>query len=593
MEKQTLASLLLKVLNNFNLQDEVFFTRKNNSYITAKRIEIFKKAILLCKYLKSLGLNANDKISIISENRVEWVITDIACILSHYISVPVYTSLSPETIKYILSDSGTVACFVSNALQLEKVLSVKKDLPLLTHIIVFTDLNRNYQDENIINLNCIFADAKSPDTEEIKNKLEISVKTINEDDIVTIIYTSGTTGIPKGVILTHKNIYSNIKDCQKVLSFDESDVFLSYLPYSHIYERTAGYYLAFFSGAKTYYAESIDTISVQMQEAKPTIVITVPRLLEKMYNRLLNNINEMPDGFKKRITLLACKIAENHGKDKNSIKWKIADKLVFQKIRERTGGRIKYFVSGGGALNKKIGEFFDGMGIITLEGYGMTETSPVISVNRPEKNKYGTVGLPLDTVKVKIADDGEILVRGDLVMKGYFNNEEETKNTIINGWLHTGDLGEIDSDGYIKITDRKKSLFKSSGGKYIAPSHIEEQIMQIPYIEQVCVIGNERMYVTALISPDFKELKSYAKKNKINTETESDMINNPDIYKLIEQDIKHSLRFLSSYEKVRKFKLLSKPFTVQDGELTPTLKVKRKFIEQKYKNIIEEMYQKI
>lgn len=379
----------------------------------------------------------------------------------------------------------------------------------------------------------------------------------------------------------------------KVLEINHNDVFLSYLPYSHIYERTAGYYLAFFSGAKIYYAQSIDTIGKQMEEVSPTIIITVPRLLDRMYNRLFKSVEEMKPAVKKRIFKWALEVARKDWNRKHTFKWKLADKLVFKKIRAKTGGKIRFFVSGGGALNVSIGEFFEGIGLTTLEGYGLTEASPVVSVNRPGRNIYGTIGEPLDGVEVKIAKDGEILVHGELVMKGYYKNEEETKNVIRDGWLHTGDIGEWVKDNHLKITDRKKSLFKSSGGKYVAPGYIEDLILQIPYIDQVIVIGNQRMYVTALIVPDREELSLLANKLGVSYENVSQLYSHPLLLKTVKEDLDKVQRGLSSFEKVRKFTLLENPFTIEGGELTPTFKIKRKFIEEKYRDLIEKMYHKV
>ena len=307
----------------------------------------------------------------------------------------------------------------------------------------------------------------------------------------------------------------------------------------------------------------------------------------------MKSYEEMPEGFHKKIFKFALELAKERKVKKHSIKWKLANSLVYKKIRKKTGGRLKYFVSGGGALNKEVGEFFYYLGIVTLEGYGMTETSPVIAVVRPDNVKFGTVGPPVEGTQVKIAEDGEILVKGDIVMKGYYNAPEETANTLINGWLHTGDIGEIDDEGCLKITDRKKSLFKSSGGKYIAPAQIEETLKQLPYIDQITIIGNERMYVTALIVPDFPELKSLAKHLGIESINNDELIRNPILLKKIDKDINVIQKHLSPYEKVRKFSLIEKPFTIESGELTPTLKVKRKFVEEKYNDVIEKMYHKV
>ncbi len=591
MNKKTLIELLLRSYQKFENDCGIIFTKKDDKYVSISRNELLSKVIQLVNYFKTLELKSHDKIAIISENRREWVITDLACILSGLVLVPLYVSLSSGSIKYILKDSCSVVCFVSGELQLEKALSVRQDLPDLKEIICFNETKNKF--ENVFYLREILNSSNEIKKNEIENFIASSSENISEEDLVTIIYTSGTTGIPKGVMLTHKNICSNILACMKVLPISEKDTFLSYLPYSHSYERTAGYYLAFFSGSRIYYAQSIDTIALQMQEVKPTIVITVPRLLNKIYNRLMKRRDELPDGYRKNLFIRATDMAMSQDRSKFSVKWFLADILVFKKIRARTGGRIRFFVSGGGALNKNIGEFLDRIGIQILEGYGLTETSPVISVNRLHRNKYGTVGVPLNGVEVKTNSDGEIIVKGDLVMKGYYKDEEETKITIKDGWLYTGDIGEIDKDGFIKITDRKKSLFKSSGGKYIAPAQIEDLIQQVPYIDQVFVIGNERMYVTALIVPDLNELKSISKQLCITLIDVKKLLKSRELLKKIETDINNIQKNLSQYEKVRKFTLLEKPFTIEDGELTPTMKLKRKFVEEKYKDLIEKMYPKV
>ncbi|MGV8018882.1 MAG: AMP-dependent synthetase/ligase [Ignavibacteria bacterium] len=593
IHKKTLVQLLIDSMKKFDVMQDIIFTKKDKEYDGVNRFEIINYSLCIKEYLENLGLRKNSNLAIISENRVEWVITDMACILSQNRTVPIYASLTAESIKYILNDCKAEIVFVSTGMQLDKILSIRKECPDLKYIISFNSFERANIKENIISFQNIFSDKKKLSKSELLERIEIISDSVNDDDLLTIIYTSGTTGTPKGVMLTHKNIYSNLVSFPDVLLIDETQVFLSYLPYSHIYERTAGYYLPFFWGSRIYYAQSIDTIGTQMVEVKPTIVITVPRLLDKIYNKLMKSAYEMPDGIKKKIFNWGISVARENWHNKDTVKWKLADKLVFGKIREKTGGNLQLFVSGGGALNKNVGEFFEGLGIMTLEGYGLTETSPVVAVNHLDSNKYGTVGYPMRGVQVKLAEDGEILVKGDIVMKGYYNQPEESAEALEGGWFHTGDIGEFDSVGRLKIIDRKKSLFKSSGGKYIAPTHIEELVSSLPYVDQIIVIGNERMYVTALIIPDISELKLLARKCNVEIEFESDLFTNQVILKQIEKDINDLQKNLASFEKIRKFNLLQTPFTIEGGELTPSLKIKRKFVEEKYKHIIDNMYHKV
>ncbi|MEP7145784.1 MAG: long-chain fatty acid--CoA ligase [bacterium] len=592
--KNTLTELFIKHLEDYEWSKNIFFTKEDDEYIPVNSSQLTGQIVSTIKFLKELCLKEGDRVAIISENRVEWAVADFACMFLKLISIPVYTSLSNSQIKYILENSGAGVCFVSNSSLLSKVLDIKDELTFLDKVIVFgNSAKEKYESGYVKFYSDIINKYSGVNKEEAMAYLKNLSSVISGDDILTIIYTSGTMGVPKGVVLTHANIYSNVIACQKVLTINENDTFLSYLPYSHAYERTAGYYLALFSGARIYYAQSIDTIAKQLTEISPTIVITVPRLLDKIYNKLLKSGEDMKDGLQKKIYLWAMEAARDKNVKINSMKWKIADRLVYKKIRQKTGNKIRFFVSGGGSLNKSTGEFFDKIGIMILEGYGMTETSPVISVNDPVKNKYGTVGKPLNGVNIKLSGENEILISGKLIMTGYYKDDEATRETIIDGWLHTGDIGEIDPEGYLKITDRKKSLMKTSGGKYVSPVHIEEILMNLRYIENVMVIGNERMYITALIVPDKRELQSYADKNKISHASYDELLKNKFLLKLIQKDIDKLQNDLSGYERVRRFTLLENPMSIETGELTPTMKIKRKFVEEKYNNEVENMYLKI
>lgn len=587
----TLPDLFFERIDKFNHEKNIFYTKIDDDYIPKSFDEFLNDIYKVTLYFRSSGISKGDRIAIISENRTEWAAVDFACIFMNVITVPVYTSLSGGQTEYILKDSSSKICFVSNSHLLEKVTGLKSNLPSLEKIIVFNEIDTDkYSSEIVKKFSEIINEKFNTSTKDIIEFLKTVSAHINLNDLVTIIYTSGTTGIPKGVMLSHKNLSSNIQACMEVLTINDSDRFLSYLPYSHAYERVAGYYLAFFSGAEIYFAQNIDTLSVQLKEVEPTIVITVPRLLDKIYNRLMKSPESMKSAFQKKIFIWAVDVAKDKSISKKSIKWKIADKLVYKKIRDKTGNCIRFFVSGGGALNKNIGEFFDRIGLMILEGYGLTETSPVIAVNHPDENRYGTVGKILNGVQLRFTDENEIIVKGDLVMEGYYKDENSTSETIKDGWLYTGDIGELDSEGFLKITDRKKSLFKSSGGKYISPTQIEELVSHLDFIENIMVIGNERMYVSALIVPEKNELSAFAKKNGITHETFSELLKDPKLNKLVQKEIDTVQKDLANYERIRKITLLEKPFTIESGELTPTMKVKRNVVGKLYEKEIEEMY---
>jgi long-chain acyl-CoA synthetase len=431
--------------------------------------------------------------------------------------------------------------------------------------------------------------------------IEDDLEQIQRDDISSIIYTSGTTGTPKGVVLTHNNFLSNIEGVLKVINVSENDSFLSFLPLSHVFERTAGHFFATHVGAAVAYAENIETVGDNLREVHPTVMTSVPRFFEKVYAKILDSLEE-GSALKKKIFLWAIEV----GKKANLYKQKglslkgllkyqhnIANKLVYSKLRERVGGKIRFFVSGGAPLSREINEFFNAAGLSLLEGYGLTETSPVITCNRENNFKFGTPGLPLDNVEVVIAEDGEILTRGPNVMKGYYKNEEETRETIDEeGWLHTGDIGYLDKDGYLYITDRKKNIIVTSGGKNIAPQPIENLFITSKYIEQSVVLGDKRKYCTAFIVPNMDNLKLFAEKGELSYTDEDDLLNKSEVYSLIRKEIDSVSVDLASYETIKEFKLLKDPFTIESGELTPTMKVKRNVVEQKYGNLIEAMYNK-
>jgi long-chain acyl-CoA synthetase len=602
----------MALLKEFNTIPELYrflteeYGIKKGGYVIQRKVDNVYKGIsykemkeetdLFAYGLVELGLKKNDSVALISENRPEWVYADFAMQMLGIINVPLYPSLTSDSIEYILNDSESKAIIVSTGFQLNKVLKIIKNCKHLKQIIIFNEHEDEDGKTNILT----FKQVQEKGKDRKKKNPELLIKTsgeIKENDVCTIIYTSGTTGEPKGVILTHKNIISNVNSALAIYPITKDDIFLSFLPLCHIFERMAGYYTAFAAGSTIYYAESIEKVATNLLEAKPTLMTSVPRLFERIQSRIIKNV-ESQSVTKQKIFYWALETGRQFvaAKKKGSVplalsaKHKIADKLVFKKLRERTGGRLRFFISGGAALSRELGEFFESAGIQIVEGYGLTESSPVIAANRPDDYKFGTVGKPLPGVDVKIASDGEILARGPNIMKGYYKKKKETEETIIDGWLHTGDIGVFDSEGFLMITDRKKHLFKTSAGKYIAPTPIENIFLSSKYIDQFVLIGDRRTFLSALIVPDYEALKEYADAHKIPYNNESELTGNEKIYKLIEDDMSKLQKKLANYERVRKFALLDKPFTIETGEITPSLKIKRKVVEEKYNYLIEQMY---
>lgn len=561
------------------------------SYATFK-----EKTNALAMGLASLGVKRDNKVAIISENRPEWVYTDMAVLGLGGVDVPIYPISTSETIEFILKNSESVGIVVSNQFHMNKVLKIRDKVKSLRFIIVMNDVDvSEFTDvfllSDVLKMGEDFA-------KESPKHFSDCIQLANENDLCTLIYTSGTTGEPKGVMLSHKNLISNVMAVHEIIEIGSEDLFLSFLPLSHVFERMAGYYLPLSAGAQIAYAESIEKVSSNLVEIKPTIMTTVPRLFERIYSKIKKGVDASPEK-KQKIFNWAIAVGEEFHTAKKTesgvhvglkLKHKVADKIVFSKIREKTGGRLRFFVSGGAALARELGVFFEAVGILVLEGYGLTESSPVIAVNRPYNYKFGTVGHTMPGVEVKIAQDGEILAYGPNIMQGYYKNNDETEKTVKNGWLHTGDIGVFDAEGFLMITDRKKSLFKTTGGKYIAPTPIENLFLGSKYIDQFIIVGDRRMFITALIVPDFEALKEYADSHRISYKDSRELTQMKQIYEMLEKDLGEFQRKLAGYEKVRKFTILDKPFTVEGGEMTPSLKLKRKVIEDRYSNLIDDMY---
>lgn len=568
----------------------------DGKYIDISYKEVREITENLALGLASLGVKREDKVAIISENRPEWYYSDLAILCLGAVDVPLYPISTSESIEYMLNNSESVGIIVSTKFQLNKVLKIKSKCKNLKFIINLNNEDPEgeagvYTFEETLRRGKLFGEDHS---EHLKTHIELS----KEDDLCTIIYTSGTTGEPKGVMLSHNNILSNVKAACEVISVTDKDTFLSFLPLSHIFERMAGYYLALACGSTVAFAEGIEKISTNMGEIKPTVMTGVPRLFERMYNKINRNVEKQPEK-KQKIFNWGISIGQEYATLKRSdetiplslkVKYKLADKLVFSKLKNVTGGNLRFFISGGAALARELGVFFEAVGILILEGYGLTESSPVIAVNRENDYKFGSVGKPIPGVEVKIAKDGEILATGPNIMQGYFKKRKETKEVLKDGWLHTGDIGVFDAEGFLLITDRKKSLFKTSGGKYIAPTPIENLFLGSKYIDQFIIIGDKRMYISALIVPDFEALREYADAHRIAYTNNEDLIKLKQIDDMMQKEFSAFQKKLASYEKVRKFTLLNKPFTIEAGEMTPSLKLKRNVIESRYKDLIEDMY---
>lgn len=571
--------------------------KSGGSYKSISYSELAQRVELFANGLAALGVKRGDRISIISENRPEWVISDLAMVSLGAVNVPVYPTLTAKQNEFIFNDAGVRFVIVSNQFQLNKVLRVMSDVKSLEKVILMNG-KEQVTYANTLGFDEIMAMGEKF-SKEHPDYVAQERYAVKPDDLLTLIYTSGTTGNPKGVMLTHRNLTSNMISAAEAIELGLGDLLLSFLPLSHSFERMAGYYTAMAVGATIAYAESVETVAANLLEVRPTVVTTVPRLFERIHGRIIKQV----DGgspLQKKIFYWAIDTGKRYAAAKRSgsvspilaMQHAIADALVFRKVREKTGGRIRFFVSGGAALGKEFGEFFEAIGIRIIEGYGLTESSPVISVNPIEGYRFGTVGKPIPGVEVKIAEDGEILARGPNIMQGYWKNKESTEEVLDKeGWLHTGDIGAIDEDGFIRITDRKKHLFVSSGGKNIAPAPIENLFLTSKYIEQFVLVGDRRMYCTALIVPDFDALKEYAKGHGIAFTKDADLVESPEIRKLIDNDIDSLQKDLANFERVRRFELLHKPFTIEEGELTPSLKVRRKVVEERYASLIEKMYE--
>ncbi|MBI5366216.1 MAG: long-chain fatty acid--CoA ligase [Planctomycetes bacterium] len=592
MDVNTLSDLFYHTTSTYNRAD-MFKYKKDGRWLDIAATDASERVRQYSLGLCALGINHQDRVALISENRPEWAMVDFAAHTCGAVLVPLYPTLLADTTRYILNDSQAKVCIVSNKAYLDKVLSVRAQCPQLKHVVV---MDATFKSADVLSLDDMAAQGVA------KGKAEPNLRTdrsraVKPEDLATLIYTSGTTGDPKGVMLTHQNLVSNVVSTCKMVEFGPTDTALSLLPLSHVFERMVDYGL-FHQGVSVAYAESIDTVRDNIIEVKPTIMAAVPRLYEKIYDRILEGAKAKPPilqkifhwgiGVGREVAALQLK-----GQEPGfllGVKQRIADKFVFSKIRERTGGRIRFFISGGAPLSREIAEFFHAVGIKILEGYGLTETSPVLTLNTLAAFRPGTVGKPLYGVEVQIASDGEIIARGPNIMKGYYNHPEWTAEVMKDGWFCTGDIGEFDADGYLRITDRKKDLIKTSGGKYAAPQPLENKLKLNSFVTNAVIVGNARKFISVLIVPNLDRVEALLKTQGVAVGSRAELMKHAKTMELYTGVLGEINKDLPSFEQVKKFAFIEKDFTIEGGEITPTMKVKRKVVETKYKDILDEMY---
>ncbi|MCW3161178.1 AMP-dependent synthetase/ligase [Chryseobacterium oryctis] len=569
---------------------DMFVTKYQGEWKKTSTQEFINQGNKISRGLLKLGIKPGDKIALITSNsRTEWAIMDLGLSQIGVVSVPVYPTISSEDYEFIFNNAEIQYCFVSDKELLDKVMKVKHNIPSLQGIFTFDNVSGAANWKEILDLG-------EDDSTQIE--VEDLSKAINTEDLATIIYTSGTTGKPKGVMLSHNNIVSNVLGSMpripKVKSLDYKDSkALSFLPICHIFERML-FYLYQYNGFSIYFAESIDKMGENIKEVKPHYMTVVPRLVEKVYDKIYNT-GASAGGLKSKIFFWALNLITKKTKvsKPSGLQEILADKLVFRKWREGLGGEIITLVSGSAALSPRLNLIFQNAGIPILEGYGLTETSPVISVNSFEKMRVGTVGHPLDNLHVKIQEDGEITVKGPSIFKGYFKNDEMTKEAFTeDGYFRTGDIGHIDSDGFLQITDRKKEMFKTSGGKYVAPQTIENLAKASKFIEQIMVVGDGEKMPCALVQPDFEFAKNWAARNNLNIgSTPAEIANSKELKERIEKEINKINENLGNWEKIKKIELTPEVWSIDSGLLTPTLKLKRKIIKEKFINLYNKMYE--
>ena len=589
---QTLGQLFLHSIAH-SKPDHVL-VKQGDKWVAVSSSEFYRRVARLHLALKRLGLQKGDRCAVLSENRWEWAAADFAMMTAGIVSVPVYPTLTAEQIHYMLENSGTRAVFASTAAQRDKICSIWTRLPALEKMICFEVEHGSRLAPREFSLQDLIGNLPVTDPE--RQEFRVAIDGLSPEGLASIIYTSGTTGTPKGVMLTHGNLVSNVLDNDPDLQGD--DVAVSFLPLCHIYERIVDYSYYYY-GVTLAHVGAIENVLPALQQVRPTLVAAVPRFFEKTYGRLMDVVGQAP-AVRRKLFYWALKagFASIPYRLKNQPmpfglrrRLALAERLVFSKVRARMGGRIRRFMSGGAPLSRELAEFFYAIGLPVLEGYGLTETSPVVAANKLECMRFGTVGKPIRNVEVRIAEDGEILVRGPNIMRGYYKMERKTAEALADGWFHTGDLGMFDPDDFLIILDRKKDLLKTSGGKFITPQPIENKLKNNPYITDAVVIADQRRFPSALIVPNFARMEQFARERSVPHNSSAELLQRPEIVELIENQVAEVCKDLAPFEKIKRIAILEREFSAAEGEITPTLKVRRREVERRFRDVIEKMYQ--
>jgi long-chain acyl-CoA synthetase len=588
---ETLAQVLLNTVKSYPKPD-FMLAKKDGAYAPLSTKDFGDRVRHFSLGLRELGLQPGEKMVILSENRPDWVVADFAALCRGALSVPIYTTLVSEQVRYIIDDSDAAIVVVSNEDQWRKIEAARSSLTKVRHYITFLP----EAPAGVLTMEAVCAMGRKADAAD-PGLFEREALRVRPEDEASLIYTSGTTGVPKGVILTHGNFLSNILGVAEVIVFDHKDTVLSFLPLSHVLERMVTF-TYIYKGCTIAYAESIETVGQNLLEVRPQIMVSVPRVFEKIYAKVMDTVLA-GSGLKRKIFFWAAGVGRAYGALRINgarvpaglaLRRAIAHRLVFSKIIAKTGGRVRFFVSGGAPLSKDIAEFFYALGLVVLEGYGLTETAPVLTANTFEAIRFGTVGKPIPGVKIRIAPDGEILARGPNIMKGYYKKEAETREVFDGDWFRTGDIGRFDEDGFLVITDRKKDLIVTSGGKNVAPQPIENLLKTIPSVATAVVVGDRQRFVAALVVPDFAKLEDHARSAGIPFADRAALVRDPRIVAFVMSEVDRVTTGLAPYERVKKIALLDRDFEIERDEITPSLKVKRAIVTDRYKDVIDGLY---